>query len=99
MNFESSTMTNTVPVMVSPVALITRDRIIRARTCGLVSVFSSRVQCRSMPSWLTVKETNTPTTYSWIRDVTSARNAMIKMMASTARVTMPLLYASRSPRV
>ena len=84
-------MTSTVPVMVRPIALMTRDRFIRARTAGLFSVFSSRVQCRSMPSWLTVNDTNTPTTYSWISAVTSARNAMIRMIASTARVTMPLL--------
>ena len=47
--------------MVSPIPLITRDRCILPRTAGSVSVRSSRVQCRSMPVWLTVKDTNTPT--------------------------------------
>ena len=38
MNFDSSTITSTVPVMVRPMALITRERCIRARTAGLFSV-------------------------------------------------------------
>ena len=41
--------------------LITRDRFILARTTGSVSVRSSRVQCRTMPIWLSVNDTNTPT--------------------------------------
>ena len=71
--------------------MITRDRFIRARAAGFFSVFSSRVQCRSMPSWLTVKETKTPTTYSWIRAVTSALKATISTMARKASTMMPLL--------
>ena len=57
---------------VSPIALITRERIIVARAFGSFSVLRWRVQCRIMPNWLTVKETKTPTTYSWIRAVTLA---------------------------
>ncbi len=39
----------------------TRDRIIRARAAESVSVRSRRVQCRTMPIWLSVNDTNTPT--------------------------------------
>jgi hypothetical protein len=60
-NFVTTTMTSTVPVQVNPMALMTRERIIRRRTSGSVSVRSSRVQCRTMPIWLSVNETNTPT--------------------------------------
>ena len=41
--------------------LITRDRIMWRRTAGSVSVRSNRVQCRTMPIWLSVNDTNTPT--------------------------------------
>ena len=44
-----------------PTPLTNRERFIRLRTAGLGSVRSSRVQCRSMPSWDSVNETNTPT--------------------------------------
>ena len=52
-----------------------------------------------MPPWDVVNETNTPTTYSWIRAVTLAWKPMIRMIATTARKTIPLENASRSPRV
>ena len=42
-------------------ALMTRERFIFDRTAGSVSVRSSRVQCRTMPIWLNVNDTNTPT--------------------------------------
>ena len=42
-------------------ALMTRLRYIRRRAAGSCSVRSSRVQCRTMPVWLRVNETNTPT--------------------------------------
>ncbi len=70
---------------------MTRERRIRARAAGRVSAFSSRVQCRSMPSWLTVKDTNTPTTYSWMSALTSAWKATISTTAKKASTTMPLL--------
>ena len=54
-------MTSTVPVQIRPTVLMTRDRIIFRRTAGSVSVRSSRVQCRTMPIWLSVNDTNTPT--------------------------------------
>ena len=60
-NFVISTITSTVAVMTRPIALITRDRSIRARICGSVSVRRCRVQCRIMPVWLSTNETNTPT--------------------------------------
>ena len=44
-----------------------------------------------MPSWLTVKETKTPTTYNWISAVTSAWNATMSTMAKKANAMMPLL--------
>ena len=43
-----------------PIVLITRDRIMWRRTAESVSVRSSRVQCRTMPIWLSVNDTNTP---------------------------------------
>ena len=51
-----------------------------------------------MPSWLRLNDTNTPTMYSWISRVVSASKTTISRIAITARKTMPLLYASRSPR-
>ena len=48
--------------MVRPTPLMTRERFMRARAAGSRSVLRCRVQCRSMPVWLTVKETKTPTT-------------------------------------
>ena len=40
---------------------MTRLRCIRDRVAGSVSVRSSRVQCRTMPVWLSVNDTKTPT--------------------------------------
>ena len=60
-NFVTTTMISTVPVQMKPMVLMTRDRIIWRRTAESVSVRSSRVQCRTMPIWLSVNETNTPT--------------------------------------
>ena len=60
-NLVISTMTSTMPVTTGRRALMTRLRFIRRRSPGPVSVRSSRVQCRTMPVWLSVNETNTPT--------------------------------------
>ena len=60
-NFVTTTTTSTDPVQMKPIVLITRDRIILRRAAGSVSVRSRRVQCRTMPIWLSVNETNTPT--------------------------------------
>ena len=60
---------------------------------------SNRFQCRIIPAWEQVKDTNTPTMYSWIRAVTSAWKAITRISAIPARKTMPLENASRSPRV
>ncbi len=76
-----------------------RERIMRARAAGSGSVARCRFQCRTMPNWLSVKETNTPTMYSWISLVTCASNAQISTAAPAASTTIPLEYASRSPRV
>lgn len=60
-NFVMSTITSTVAVMVSPIALTVCERRIRRRTPASVSLASNRFQCRIMPAWLTVNDTNTPT--------------------------------------
>ena len=60
-NLVMSTITRTTAVKESPIALMTRERIIRRRSAGSRSSFSSRVQCRIMPSWLRLNETKTPT--------------------------------------
>ncbi|MNC94354.1 hypothetical protein D3C83_111870 [compost metagenome] len=56
-----STITRTIAVIPRPKVLIARERIIRRRVPGSVSVFRWRVQCLIIPSWLRLKETNTPT--------------------------------------
>ena len=61
MNLVTTTMISTVPVHRKPIVLITRERFIRVRTTASVSVRNSRVQCLTMPIWLSVKDTNTPT--------------------------------------
>ena len=45
----------------NPMVLITRDRIIWRRTAESLSMRNSRVQCRTIPTWLNVNDTNTPT--------------------------------------
>ena len=57
----TSTTSSTVPVHRKPMVLTTRERIIRRRSAGSVSVRRYRVQCRTMPIWLSVNDTNTPT--------------------------------------
>ena len=56
-----STVTSTTPVITAPKPLIAWARRIRRRSAGSVSVARWRRQCRTMPVWLSVKETNTPT--------------------------------------
>ena len=60
-NLGVSTTTSTGAVIARPTLLITRERIIRARTFGSVSSRRCRVQCRIIPVWLIVNETKTPT--------------------------------------
>ena len=60
-NLVTSTITRTDAVIARPKVLITRERNIRRRTAGSLSVLRWRVQCRIIPSWLRLKETNTPT--------------------------------------
>ena len=98
-NFVTSTMINTTAVQQNPTALISWLRRIRRRAPGSDSVWSSRFQCRIIPACEQVNDTNTPTMYSWIRESTSAWNRTIRMTATTARNTMPLENANRSPRV
>ena len=52
---------STVADIAAPTALMTRERCIRARSLALRSSLRWRVQCRTMPIWEVVKETNTPT--------------------------------------
>ena len=60
-NLVISTITSTTAVNVRPMALIIRDRTIRRRSAGSLSVLRCRVQCRIMPSWLRLNDTKTPT--------------------------------------
>ena len=60
-NLVASTITSTLPVITRPNPLIPCERRIRRRVAGSRSVRSSRFQCRTMPVWLSVKDTNTPT--------------------------------------
>ena len=60
-NFVTSTITSTTPVNDRPIVLIMRERCMRRRSAGSVSVFRCRVQCRIMPSWLRLNDTKTPT--------------------------------------
>ena len=57
----SRTMTRTVPVPSTPMELMMRARCMRERARGSVAMVSSRVQWRTMPTWESVKEMNTPT--------------------------------------
>ena len=58
--------------MVAPTALMTRLRCILLRAFGSRSSRRWRFQCRIIPVWLSVKDTKTPTMYSWMSFVTSA---------------------------
>ena len=60
-NLVASTTINTEPVEMQPMVLMIRERIIRRRSSGSSSVRSNRVQCRTIPIWLSVNETKTPT--------------------------------------
>ena len=60
-NLVMRTITSTRAVMPKPTVLMVRDLIMRSRTAGSLDSFSSRPQCRIMPSWLIVKEMKTPT--------------------------------------
>ncbi|CAB4757013.1 unannotated protein [freshwater metagenome] len=71
-NLVTSTITSTDPVMTRPKELMIRERFIRRRSAASVSARRWRFQWRTMPIWLSVKETNTPMMYSWMRAVTSA---------------------------
>ncbi|GMA85285.1 hypothetical protein GCM10025868_05350 [Angustibacter aerolatus] len=59
-NLVMSTTTSTVPDIPAPTALITRARSMAGFSLDS-AVRSSRFQCRIMPIWLVVNETNTPT--------------------------------------
>lgn len=59
-NLVASTITRTRPVTTAPSALITRAVWWRRRGAGSRSVRSSLFQCRTMPSWESVKAVNTP---------------------------------------
>lgn len=60
-NLVARTTTSTRPVKNAPKALIARERNILRRAAGSVSLRRWRFQCRTMPVWLRVKETKTPT--------------------------------------
>ena len=60
-NLVARTTSRTVPHIAAPTLLMTRLRIMWARTCGLRSSVRWRVQCRTMPICESVNETKTPT--------------------------------------
>jgi hypothetical protein len=66
-NFVTVTITSTTPVAVAPIAF----NVMLRRHPGSRSLH----QRRTMPDWESVKAVKTPTTYSWIRLVSSASNA------------------------
>ena len=59
-NFVTSTMTSTEPVMTSPNELMILERCILRRSAGSVSERRWRFQWRTMPIWLRVNDTKTP---------------------------------------
>ena len=71
----------------------------RRRAAASRSVRSALFQCRTMPLWLSVNDTNTPMMYSWINLLVEASNSQINTPARAARMTMPLLNTRRSPIV
>ena len=60
-NFVISTVISTTPVIAAPKPLMAWARRMRRRAAGSVSVARWRRQCRTIPVWLSVNETNTPT--------------------------------------
>ena len=50
---------------------------------------SSRSQCRTMPVWPSVNDTNTPMMYSWMSTVRFAWNTTRITDAASARITTP----------
>ena len=69
------------------------------RRRGCLSPANSRVQCRTIPTWLSVKLVNTPMMYSWISLSMFASNPTIKATATPASSRIPLENTSRSPRL
>ena len=90
-NLLISTMTRTTPVKQAPIVLIVRDRYILRLVARSVTVRSRRFQCRIMPVWLQVNDTNTPMMYSWISRVGDAWNTTISRIANPDSSRMPLL--------
>ncbi len=98
-NLLISTMTRTTPVKHAPTVLMARDRTIRRRAALPGPAASSRFQCRIIPVWLHTNETNTPMMYSWMSRVGDAWKTTMSRMANPLNSKIPLLNASRSPRV
>ena len=55
-------------------------------------------QCRTSPTWLSVKPMNTPIAYSGISRLVSALTATSSSAASTASEKIPNRYTGRSAR-
>src|SRR4051812_9766377 len=89
-NFSNTTIASTTAVRIVPRALIA----IRRHHPGS----RLRRQWRTMPPWLNVKHTNTPTEYSGMSSVVTPPKATISTAATADRRTIPQLNASRSPR-
>ena len=82
-NFSTSTITRTTSVISAPLALtISRHRQPESRP---------RNQWTTMPLWLRVKQTNTPTEYSGIRLVVLPWKATYRPAAMAARRMIPQL--------
>ena len=88
-NLTEATMMRTTPVVVAPIALSITER----RHPGSLVLR----QWRTIPAWLKVKAVNTPTTYSWMRRLTSASKIRSRAAATRARVMTPLENTRRSP--
>ena len=59
-NLVTSTRTSTTLVAAAPVRLIACERCMARRVRPPAAVRSSPLQCRTMPAWLSVNDTNTP---------------------------------------
>ncbi len=81
-NFVTVTTSNTRPVAVAPITLITIAR--RQTRAGVVPARRSRDQWTTIPLCDNVNDMNTPITYSWISRVRSASNAKIMIEETIA---------------
>ena len=89
-NLATAKITVTIPVATAPVPLIA---MLRRHPSP-----RSRRQWTTIPACDSVIEVNTPMAYNGMRASTRPPNAARTTIERTARATMPVLNASRSPR-